>query len=48
MIFPGFSWFHLIGDPLNEIPRDGGHFFWRQAYNVTSADVSMVYVAMFE
>jgi hypothetical protein len=48
VIFPGFSWFNLTGGPVNQIPRNGGNFFWRQAYNVTSAGCTMIYGAMFD
>src|SRR5262249_9505546 len=48
VIFPGFSWHNLLGGPLNQIPRRGGRFFWRQAYNVQSAGATMVYVGMFD
>ena len=48
--FPGFSWHNLTGgsSPLNLIPRDGGHFFWRQVYEWLSAGCSSLYVAMFD
>ncbi|MSU58424.1 MAG: hypothetical protein EXS35_09640 [Pedosphaera sp.] len=48
VIWPGFSWYNLNGGPLNQIPRNGGNFFWRQAYNATSAGCKMIYVAMFD
>lgn len=48
VIFPGFSWHNLLGGPSNQIPRRGGRFFWRQAYNVISAGSSMIFVAMFD
>ena len=48
VVFPGFSSFHQMGKPLNEIPRLGGHFLWRQMYNVLTAGSSMMYVAMFD
>ena len=32
----------------DEIPRRGGRFFWRQAYNAVDAGNDMVYVAMFD
>ncbi len=48
VIWPGFSWHNLRdgGSPLNQIPRRGGRFFWRQAYNATDAGARMLYVAM--
>jgi hypothetical protein len=48
VIFPGFSWHNLTGGPLNDFPRNGGTFYWRQAYNAVSAGCSMIYGAMFD
>ena len=48
VIFPGFSWTNLNGGPLNQIPRNGGSFYWRQAYNAVQSGVSMIYGAMFD
>lgn len=48
VIFPGFSWHNLTGDPLNAIPRRGGAFYWRQAFNAKLAGCSMIYGAMFD
>ena len=48
VIFPGFSWFNLNGGPLNQIPRNGGTFYWRQAYNARLSGCTMVYGAMFD
>ena len=48
VIFPGFSWHNLNGGPLNQIPRNGGAFYWRQAYNAVMAQCTMVYGAMFD
>jgi len=49
VVFPGFSAFHLGNNrPLNQIPRNGGTFFWRQFFNAMSANSSMVYIAMFD
>jgi len=49
VIFPGFSWHNLFtNSPLNQIPRNGGHFYWRQAYNAIAANCSMLYGAMFD
>jgi len=53
VIFPGFSF--LNGDlerpkkrQLNEYPRRGGNFYWRQVYNAISAGCTMLYGAMFD
>ena len=48
VIFPGFSWHNLNAGPLNQIPRIGGAFYWRQAYNAISAGCTMLYGAMFD
>lgn len=50
VIWPGFSWHNLQRgtSPLNDIPRRGGEFYWRQAYNAISAGAKMLYVAMFD
>jgi hypothetical protein len=48
VIFPGFSWHNLNAGPLNQIPRTGGRFWWRQLYNCLSAGCNMVYGAMFD
>jgi len=49
VVWPGFSWHNLFPDyPLNQIPRDGGHFYWRQVYNAITAGATMLYVAMFD
>lgn len=50
VVWPGFSWYNLQHgtSPLNKIPRRGGRFFWRQAYNATLAGAKMMYVAMFD
>lgn len=48
VVFPGFSWKNLNGGALNQIPRKGGTFWWRQVYNAVGAGSSMVYGAMFD
>jgi len=49
VIFPGFSWFNLKKDAMrNEIPRNGGRFFWRQAENARSAGAGLLKIAMFD
>jgi hypothetical protein len=49
VIFPGFSWHNLNrNSPENQIPRTGGEFFWRQAYNAKSAGAPFVKIAMFD
>jgi hypothetical protein len=48
VIFPGFSWHNLHAGKLNQIPRRGGAFYWRQAFNVADAGCTMLYGAMFD
>ena len=48
VVFPGFSWHNLNGGPLNQIPRNGGTFYWRQVFDAIGAGCSMVYGAMFD
>jgi hypothetical protein len=48
VMFPGFSWHNLNGGPLNQIPRLGGTFYWRQAFDFIGAGCTMVYGAMFD
>jgi hypothetical protein len=49
VIFPGFSWHNLNRDkPENQIPRLGGEFLWRQAYNARKSGASIVKIAMFD
>jgi hypothetical protein len=46
--FPGFSWYNENGGPLNQIPRNGGSFYWRQVYDDVHAGCNMIYGAMFD
>ena len=48
VIFPGFSWRNLNNGPLNQVPRRGGRFWWRQLYNAVSSGCTMIYCAMFD
>lgn len=48
VIWPGFSWHNLVGGPQNMIPRRGGRFYWRQAFNAAGAGVDSVFGAMFD
>lgn len=48
VVFPGFSWYNENGGPLNQIPRNGGSFYWRQVYDALHAGCNMVYGAMFD
>jgi hypothetical protein len=48
VVFPGFSWHNLDGGAVNQIPRRGGRFFWRQVFNAVNAGCPMIYGAMFD
>ena len=49
VIFPGFSWSNLKPNAAkNQIPRLGGEFFWRQAYNAKMAGAKVLKIAMFD
>jgi len=48
VIWPGFSWLNLHDGPLNQISRNEGNFYWRQAFNAIDAGVKYIYVAMFD
>ena len=46
--FPGFSWHHMTGKALDQIPRRKGAFFWSQLVAAKRSGASMIYVAMFD
>ena len=49
VIFPGFSWHNLKQTAKeNQIPRLGGEFLWRQAYNAKMAGATVLKIAMFD
>jgi hypothetical protein len=49
VVFPGFSWHNLKTQPrLNQTPRRGGSFYWRQVWNALEAGSSMLYGAMYD
>ncbi|HTQ49330.1 MAG TPA: glycoside hydrolase family 71/99-like protein, partial [Candidatus Acidoferrales bacterium] len=48
VVFPGFSWHNMKDGPSNQIPRLHGQFLWSQFLAAKQADISMVYVAMFD
>ena len=49
VVFPGFSAKQIMdGKPMNEIPRNGGEFLWRQLFQSARSGAGMVYVAMFD
>ena len=49
VLFPGFSWHNLKeGEPMNQIPRQGGNFFWLQAYGAVNNKMESLYFAMLD
>jgi hypothetical protein len=48
VVFPGFSWHNMYGAASDQIPRLHGQFLWSQFLEAKRANVSMVYVAMFD
>jgi hypothetical protein len=49
VVFPGFSWHNSHPRaPLDEIPRLGGRFLWKQLAEAKRAGAKMIYVAMFD
>jgi hypothetical protein len=48
VVFPGFSWHNMYGAPSGQIPRRRGQFLWSQFRDAKNANVSMLYVAMFD
>lgn len=51
VVFPGFSWYNLrdgVAAPLDQIPRQGGAFFWQQVYGSLSLGARTLYLAMFD
>ena len=49
VLFPGFSWHNLKdGAPKNQIPRNGGNFFWMQVSGAMSKNAETFYFAMFD
>jgi hypothetical protein len=48
VVFPGFSWHNENAGPINQIPRNGGSFYWRQVYDDVHAGSKMIYGAMFD
>jgi hypothetical protein len=48
VIWPGFSWHNLMGNPMNQVPRRGGAFYWQQACAAVTNGCTMLYGAMFD
>eukprot|EP00579_Thalassiosira_antarctica_P017962 CAMPEP_0201927842 /NCGR_PEP_ID=MMETSP0903-20130614/19609_1 /ASSEMBLY_ACC=CAM_ASM_000552 /TAXON_ID=420261 /ORGANISM="Thalassiosira antarctica, Strain CCMP982" /LENGTH=633 /DNA_ID=CAMNT_0048466135 /DNA_START=34 /DNA_END=1932 /DNA_ORIENTATION=+ len=49
-MWPGFSWHNLKDNsPVNQIPRLGGNFMWRQAYKyVADSNIKTIWMAQFD
>ena len=53
-VYPGFSWYNLSktefggGNPLDQIPRQQGKFYWSQISTAVASGAKMFYVAMFD
>lgn len=49
VLFPGFSWNNLKpGARIDQIPRLGGQFFWKQVVGAVDAGAECLYLAMFD
>ncbi len=48
VVFPGFSWYNLMGGRFDHIPRLGGQFLWSQVVAIKKAGADMLYIAMFD
>jgi Glycosyl hydrolases family 43 len=48
LAFPGFSWKNMNGPQSTAIPRDRGHFFWKQVAGARESGAGMLYIAMFD
>ena len=48
VVFPGFSWNNLHEGEFNQIPRNGGRFYWNQVENAVSSGAMMIKTAMFD
>jgi hypothetical protein len=49
VVWPGFSWANLYkGQAMNQIPRRGGRFLWKQIYEYVDAGATMLYGSMFD
>jgi hypothetical protein len=49
VVFPGFSWRNMNRDSaINQIPRRGGRFWWRQVEQALGVGNTMLYGAMFD
>ena len=50
-MWPGFSWHNLKdgNHPVNDIPRLGGDFMWKQAYKmISNTNIQTIWMALFD
>ena len=50
-MWPGFSWHNLKdgNHPVNDIPRLGGDFMWKQAYKmISNTNIQTIWMAQFD
>ncbi len=48
-VFPGVSWHNMNPrSPQNQIPRNKGHFYWKQITGAIKSGADMLYIAMFD
>ena len=48
VLYPGFSWHNMKDGPLEQIPRNGGKFYWDQISKSIALGCDMLYYAMFD
>ncbi len=49
VVFPGFSWHNMVPESkLDNVPRLGGKFLWKQCVEAKKAGATMLYQAMFD
>jgi hypothetical protein len=48
VVFPGFSWFNMLGKQFDYVPRLQGRFLWSQFTAAKRAGANMIYAAMFD
>ncbi|HMH23936.1 MAG TPA: GH92 family glycosyl hydrolase, partial [Puia sp.] len=49
VVFPGFSWHNMYPkNPMDQIPRNRGSFYWKQIVGALRSGAEMLYIAMFD